>query len=153
MRHRARTRLGETVPSTSHDTSAGPVDMSIVNQLMEIGGFGPEGRREIEFELACAVVFAQNNIKRKSINWSGQFPWLKVALRKKQNDRCCWCDGIMRDDGPPRRRPTFEHIVPLSRGGEDAPSNLAIACDGCNQDKGNETGPPTRWRHRASQTP
>jgi 5-methylcytosine-specific restriction endonuclease McrA len=30
-------------------------------------------------------------------------------------------------DGPRDDRPTFEHIIPLSRGGEDTPANLAIA--------------------------
>jgi 5-methylcytosine-specific restriction endonuclease McrA len=34
-------------------------------------------------------------------------------------------------------RPTFEHIVPLSDGGEDAPTNLAIACFSCNNRRGN----------------
>jgi hypothetical protein len=32
----------------------------------------------------------------------------------------------MTDDGPRDDRPTFEHIVPLSKGGVDSPDNLAI---------------------------
>jgi hypothetical protein len=33
----------------------------------------------------------------------------------------------------------LEHIVPRSRGGSDRVSNLAIACEPCNQKKGNQT--------------
>ena len=109
--------------------------MGIVDQLMKIGGLGPESRREIEFQLACAVIHAQQGVRRKSINWSASFPWLKATLREKQRNRCFWCSDQMLDDGAARKRPTIEHVVPLAVGGEDAPSNLAIACDGCNNDR------------------
>jgi CRISPR/Cas system Type II protein with McrA/HNH and RuvC-like nuclease domain len=30
----------------------------------------------------------------------------------------------------------IDHIIPQSRGGEDTPLNKAVACHGCNHDKG-----------------
>lgn len=122
--------------------------MNIVDQLMEIGDLGPESRRDVEYQLASAVICAQDNIKRKSINWSRFFPWLRPTLAKKQGHLCCWCGERMDEYGPQLNRPTLDHVIPLSRSGADAPSNLAIACSGCNQDRGNEIGPPRRLSAR-----
>jgi 5-methylcytosine-specific restriction endonuclease McrA len=39
-------------------------------------------------------------------------------------------------DGTPISRATIEHIVPRGLGGTDEITNLAIACSGCNHEKG-----------------
>lgn len=39
-------------------------------------------------------------------------------------------------DGSPLSQATVEHIVPRTKGGTNAPDNLAIACARCNQGKG-----------------
>ena len=39
-------------------------------------------------------------------------------------------------DGDPINRVTIEHIVPRNHGGTDELDNLALACAGCNQEKG-----------------
>jgi 5-methylcytosine-specific restriction endonuclease McrA len=91
----------------------------------------------------------------------GEF--VKVSTRKK-NDRymagavlsangpyCRYC-GVAADDFgyirdiKGRVRPwlgglNIEHIVPLSRGGTHAVSNLAIACQSCNSRKGSKDLP------------
>ena len=36
-------------------------------------------------------------------------------------------------------RATIDHIVPISRGGTSAESNLAVACNACNVEKANKT--------------
>jgi len=43
----------------------------------------------------------------------------------------------MDEDGPDDRRPTFEHVVPSSKGGTDSIDDLVIACVGCNHSRGN----------------
>jgi 5-methylcytosine-specific restriction endonuclease McrA len=71
-------------------------------------------------------------------NWGRHFPWLRSRMCELQGNKCCWCGCTMEDDGPRKRRPTFDHIDPLSRGGRDAPDNIAIACYECNQDHDNK---------------
>ncbi len=57
----------------------------------------------------------------------------EVFLQKcKSSDYRCWycmkkCDRLER-----------EHIVPISRGGQDSPSNVIPACKGCNSSKHNK---------------
>jgi 5-methylcytosine-specific restriction endonuclease McrA len=43
------------------------------------------------------------------------------------------------DDDP--RRATIDHILPLSKGGTDAPTNLRAACLQCNNERGNGEPP------------
>ncbi|MFI8249825.1 HNH endonuclease [Kitasatospora sp. NPDC085930] len=44
---------------------------------------------------------------------------------------CFYCDGPLTDM-------QLDHVVPLSRGGLDGPSNLVPACAACNGAKGDE---------------
>lgn len=44
---------------------------------------------------------------------------------------CCYCNRVFLID-----KLTIEHIVPLSRGGTNEDSNIALACAPCNQEKG-----------------
>jgi hypothetical protein len=46
-----------------------------------------------------------------------------------------WRDAE-RQPGHDPRQPTFEHIIPLGKGGSDTEGNLAIACYGCNHRRG-----------------
>lgn len=46
---------------------------------------------------------------------------------------------------------TLDHVIPISRGGSDEPSNWAAACGLCNSSKGNRTPAewvPACWRQR-----
>ena len=53
-----------------------------------------------------------------------------VAARAKY--RCEYCLSPMHCNPD---QPSVEHIQPSSRGGSDAPSNLALSCQGCNSFK------------------
>ena len=57
---------------------------------------------------------------------------LREYLLEKFQRKCAYCGKT----GVPLE---IEHIVPKSRGGADRGSNLAIACNPCNQNKGNQT--------------
>lgn len=51
------------------------------------------------------------------------------------NDECAYCgstEGI-----------TWDHVVPMSRGGENSAANLVAACGLCNRSKNNRT--PDEW--------
>lgn len=49
----------------------------------------------------------------------------------ERNDRCHWCKKQLRPDTA-----TLEHLLPLSRGGSNDETNLALACGECNQERG-----------------
>jgi len=53
-------------------------------------------------------------------------------LYRQQQGKCCYCKCDLNN--------VFhvDHIVPLSRGGSNGVSNIAIACPFCNQSKGNK---------------
>lgn len=58
-----------------------------------------------------------------------------TKTKKKHNKRypvrrCFYC-GIIK-----RRYITVDHLLPLSRGGSDAPANKVYACADCNTEKG-----------------
>lgn len=49
-------------------------------------------------------------------------------------DDCAYCGG---------RQVGWDHIVPMSRGGDNIPANLAPCCKTCNESKGTRT--PSEW--------
>jgi 5-methylcytosine-specific restriction endonuclease McrA len=108
--------------------------------LAELAGSGQADLRAVEYELALAQRAAAFTC-RGQIPWARRFPWLRDRLSEAQNHRCCWCGKRMDETGPCDGRPTFEHVTPLSRGGEDTPANLAIACMRCNNDRGDGEAP------------
>jgi HNH endonuclease len=57
---------------------------------------------------------------------------VREYLLEKWNQRCAYCGGV----GVPLQ---IEHLVPRARGGSNQVSNLTLACEPCNQKKGNLT--------------
>jgi hypothetical protein len=52
--------------------------------------------------------------------------------------KCIHCNRALSiaADGSPISAATIEHIWPRNHGGDDALANLALACSGCNREKG-----------------
>jgi 5-methylcytosine-specific restriction endonuclease McrA len=52
--------------------------------------------------------------------------------------KCIHCNSKLSvaEDGALLGDASIEHIVPRNHGGTDAPENLALACAGCNHEKG-----------------
>lgn len=48
---------------------------------------------------------------------------------ERQHRRCYYCDSKLKN------KYHVDHVIPLARGGSDAPDNLVIACAKCNQKK------------------
>lgn len=67
---------------------------------------------------------------------NGQLYW----LHKWQDHRCCYCNA------PLEGRETIEHVVPLSRGGENNPHNVLLACAGCNSSKQDRLFDGSEWQ-------
>jgi len=53
------------------------------------------------------------------------------ALRAR-SPHCHWCKRPFNT----KRRPTHDHVTPLSLGGENSPANSVCACQSCNSSKG-----------------
>jgi hypothetical protein len=61
----------------------------------------------------------------------------RSRLAEVQRWRCCWCLCEMRGEQGFNNSATIEHITPRSCGGTDHKANLAIACNRCNNRRGN----------------
>lgn len=65
------------------------------------------------------------------------------AQHARQQGRCyyCGCELTVKSKLP--NSATVDHVIPLSRGGSNAPDNLVIACQDCNFRKHNKL--PHEW--------
>jgi 5-methylcytosine-specific restriction endonuclease McrA len=64
--------------------------------------------------------------------------WNRKQLLQKHNGRCAICaEAVELSDPESRKYATIDHIVPISRGGQDALCNMQLACRACNEAKGN----------------
>jgi hypothetical protein len=67
-------------------------------------------------------------------------PGLTVNLTRPEGSGwpCPYCAQIMKS-GNGSLSPTYEHVIPRSRGGSDDPANILIVCMQCNNDKADMT--------------
>jgi 5-methylcytosine-specific restriction endonuclease McrA len=70
-------------------------------------------------------------------NW----PEIRQAVIERDGHVCGYCH---RAADPVH----IDHVVPLSRGGDNSLDNLIVACDRCNISKGNLT--PSEWEARCN---
>jgi len=59
----------------------------------------------------------------------GQTVWVGKCIH-------CGAKLVVRDDGRALGKASLEHVWPSTQGGTDAVENLAVACAGCNREKG-----------------
>jgi len=76
--------------------------------------------------------------------------WLHPATRRRiyarDGHRCVWCRKKITPKGLPEdysmgEAATVDHVVPRSRGGTNATSNLITSCNLCNQRRGDRSVP------------
>lgn len=68
-------------------------------------------------------------------------------LHRWQDHCCCYCND------PLRGKETIEHVVPLSRGGENNPHNVLLACRSCNTSKNDRLFDDGEWLPRITHPP
>ena len=71
--------------------------------------------------------------RRKRGGWSD----LRLAAFKRDNYRCVYCGADVTS------KPQCDHVIPISRGGENLLDNLATSCRACNSRKHART--PSEW--------
>jgi 5-methylcytosine-specific restriction endonuclease McrA len=74
-----------------------------------------------------AIVATDNTFTAQMLD--GKRAWVGKCIH-------CTAKLVVGDDGRPLGAATIEHIWPQTLGGTDALSNLALACDRCNRQKG-----------------
>lgn len=66
-----------------------------------------------------------------------------VGWARRVYDRCQWCGGKFDQKVNRGRAPTRDHLTPVSRGGGNDLTNLALACYQCNHVRGSRIASPT----------
>jgi 5-methylcytosine-specific restriction endonuclease McrA len=102
-----------------------------------------EARHEIWLRYIDSYNRTQSSRRRKVIESSEtHFSHEDVAsLWIEQNGRCSYCQSSLKDYGW-----HIEHVIPLSRGGDNSSENIVLACITCNLSKGSRT--PNEWTGR-----
>jgi hypothetical protein len=67
-------------------------------------------------------------------NWN---QWLRTALFHRENGCCSICKTNLTGIFSIEEKLHIDHIVPISKGGTNDPTNLQILCEECNLKKGN----------------
>jgi len=83
--------------------------------------------RRKRHRLALAIVATDSTFTKRNVR--GSDLWV---------GKCIFCSRALTVglDGALESAVTIEHIRPRSHGGDDAVTNLALACKGCNNEKG-----------------
>jgi 5-methylcytosine-specific restriction endonuclease McrA len=72
------------------------------------------------------------------LKWNGKVVkrrtsgFAKYNVKKKGDMKCIYCDRQLTDENA-----TSDHIVPISKRGNNAQVNLVVSCRDCNSDRGN----------------
>lgn len=84
-------------------------------------------------------IYANNRNRRaRKKNAPGKHTAQDIRLKlQAQENKCHYCKKEL-------TKYHVDHVIPLSRGGSNDPSNLVITCPTCNLRKGNKT--PEEWR-------
>ena len=65
------------------------------------------------------------NVKRRTSGFAKEF------LKENKNARCIYCEKKLNDTNA-----TTDHIIPISKGGNNTQVNLIVTCFDCNNERG-----------------
>ncbi len=101
------------------------------------GGINAASGRRSSVQLSSILL---TSARVETRHWAGEYeaPLSNRALFARDGHLCLYCGKAF---GP--RGLTRDHVVPVSRGGNDRWSNVVSACRECNQRKRNRT--PSEW--------
>jgi hypothetical protein len=103
------------------------------------GGVNAASGRRSSIELSSILL---TNARVRQHRWERHYeaPLTNRALFARDGYLCLYCGRVFRPG-----ELTRDHIVPVSRGGDNCWTNVATACRSCNQRKNNRT--PEQWGH------
>ena len=84
-------------------------------------------------------VEAQREVSRR--RWAMRVdPDLRQALKERDGDRCRYCgEEVNWKDRRGAKGGTYDHVTPLSKGGDESVDNLVVCCRECNAKKASRT--------------
>ena len=65
------------------------------------------------------------NVKRRTSGYAKEF------IQNKKDPKCIYCEKILTDQNA-----TSDHIIPISKGGNNTQINLIVCCQPCNNERG-----------------
>lgn len=85
-----------------------------------------------------------NNINNRARR-RGQFGRIQtgdlIKLIVKQKSRCFYCGRLVKfydDNHDKEDAVSFDHVIPMARGGSNTPDNLVMCCVGCNRERNHQ---------------
>lgn len=96
------------------------------------------------FSLAIAQIIHEKELNIQRCRWPS---WLHEALMHREKGRCALCGTDLTHVYGIDKKPQIDHIVPISKGGSNDPTNLQLICHECNQKKGNRNSQSSDERH------
>lgn len=70
--------------------------------------------------------YSGRNVKRRTSGYAKEF------IDKNKYAKCLYCESKLNDGNA-----TADHIIPISRGGNNTQINLVVCCKNCNNERGN----------------
>jgi len=108
----------ENVPPTAVKTIRDLIFWQYSKIISESAGFG---KKQFGF-----VMDRFKKMQAGQIEWSGSIE--EYVRERDMPNQCIYCgstEGL-----------SYDHLIPLSKGGPDNPDNVALACRSCNSSKG-----------------
>lgn len=123
-------RLGGTVDDAALLIEAG---------LWEATEDGYKFRDWTDYQPTREAVTADKEVSKR--RWAmNNNPELRKIVRGRDGDTCRYCQKRVNwSDRRSAEGGTYDHVLPLSKGGDESPENIVVACRDCNVKKGART--------------
>jgi 5-methylcytosine-specific restriction endonuclease McrA len=82
--------------------------------------------KSLENFVVIGLRYNGKNVRRRTSGWA------KTFIKRNRNIKCIYCGDELNDENA-----TADHIVPISKGGNNAQVNLVTCCKDCNLERGN----------------
>ena len=89
-----------------------------------------DDRKRALYEKHKPMILKGNRKRRALVYGCKSFPYTISDIIKKDGLQCYLCDKLLT-----KKQITLDHLIPLSRGGDDKAENIKICCRSCNCSK------------------
>jgi hypothetical protein len=75
--------------------------------------------------VVVGLKYSGRNVKRRTSGYA------KTFIKENKDSKCIYCEKALNDDNA-----TTDHILPISKGGNNCQVNLIVVCKDCNTERG-----------------